>query len=110
MKLKKFNLNKISEQLNKSWTPKNIEKVDNFILRIAKFKGSYQWHKHENNDELFIVFKGKIKIKTISSDVIINEGEGVRISKGVKHCPVAIKPSIVLMFENSKLKSIKRSV
>ena len=105
MKIKKFKLDNLEKQLKKPWTPKNIEKIDNFVLRIAKFKGSYHWHKHENNDELFIVFKGKIKIKTSFGDVVINEGEGVKIPKGVRHCPIAIVPSVVLMFENSELES-----
>ena len=103
MKPKKFNFNKISKQLKKPWTLITIAKVDNFILNIAKFKGDYHWHKHKHHDELFIVFKGKIKIKTKLGGVILNESEGVKIQKGVEHCPVAIKPSIVLMFEDSPI-------
>ena len=107
MKPKKFSLNKISKRLKKPWTPKDIETVDNFIIRIAKFEGGHHWHKHENNDELFIVFKGKIKILTRFGNILLSENEGVKIPKGVEHCPIAIKPSIVLMFEIYKLKSVK---
>ena len=105
MIIQKFNLDRISKQLKRVWTPINVENINSFVLRIAKFKGAYHWHKHENEDELFIVFKGKIKIQTNSGNIILNEGEGVKIPRGVEHCPIAIKPSIVLMFENSKLKS-----
>ena len=105
MKPKKFNLNKISNQLKKAWTPKEITKIDNFILRIAKFDGEYHWHKHENEDEIFIVFKGKIKIKTKKQDIILKKGEGIKIPKGVEHCPISLEPSFVLMFEPLKLKS-----
>ena len=107
MKPKKFSISKISRQLKNAWTPINVAKVDNFLLKIAKFEGSYYWHQHENNDELFIVFKGKIKIKTGSGSVVVNEGEGVKIPKGVGHCPVEIEPSIVLVFENSELDNRK---
>ena len=103
MKPKKFNFNKISRQLRKPWTPKTIAKVDNFLLIIAKFENKYHWHKHKNHDELFIVMEGKIKIQTKSANIVLNKGEGVTIPKNVEHCPVAIKPSIVLIFENLKL-------
>lgn len=104
MSLKKFNLDKVSKALKKPWTPITITKVDNFIVNIAKFKGKYHWHKHDK-DELFIVLKGKIKIKTSKKDIILNENEGITILKNAEHCPVAIKTSIVLMIENSKLKN-----
>lgn len=101
MKPKKFSLNKVSTE--KPWTPITISKVDNYILNVAKFKGNYHWHKHDK-DELFIVLKGKIKIKTRKGNIILNKNEGVTIPKNIEHCPVAIKSSIVLMFEDSKLK------
>jgi len=105
MKIQKFSMADITKRLKKAWTPINVETIDNFILRVAKFKGTYHWHKHENEDELFIVFKGKIKIQTNSGDITVNEGEGIKIPKGVGHCPISTESSIVMMFENSKLKS-----
>ena len=109
MKPKKFSISKISRQLKNAWTPINVAEVDNFILKIANFEGSYHWHQHENNDVLFIVFRGKIKIKTSSGSVFVNEGEGVKIPNGVEHCPVEIEPSIVLVFESSDLNKIKNN-
>ena len=105
MRIQKFNLDRISKQLKKAWTPINVEIVYGFVLRIAKFKGAYNWHKHEDEDQLFIVFKGQIKIQTKKRDITLEEGEGVKIPKGIEHCPVSLKPSIVLMFEPLKLKS-----
>ena len=104
MKLEKFNVKNLTKGL-KPWTPININTINNFVLRIAKFDGKYHWHKHDNEDELFIVFKGKIKIQTKKADIILEEGEGVKISKDIEHCPVSLKPSIVLMFEPLKLKN-----
>jgi len=107
MKPKKFSLNEISKQLKKPWTPINIAKIDDYILKIAKFNGKYHWHKHDR-DELFIVLKGKIKILTKKENIVLNQGEGIKIPKGVEHCPVAINPSIVLMFESRKLKNKRK--
>lgn len=105
MKIKKFNLNKISGQLTKAWRPKDISTINDFVIRIAKFDGRYRWHKHDEEDELFLVFKGRIKIQTKKGDINLGQGEGIKIPKGLEHCPVSLEPSIVLMFEPLKLKS-----
>jgi mannose-6-phosphate isomerase-like protein (cupin superfamily) len=106
MKLQKFNLNEIAKQFTKAWSPRDIETINNeFVIRAAKFEGSYHWHKHDDEDELFLVFKGKIKIQTKQEEIILKEGEGVKIPKGLEHCPLSLEPSIVLMFELLKLKS-----
>jgi mannose-6-phosphate isomerase-like protein (cupin superfamily) len=104
-RLKKFNLNEISEQLLEAWSPMDVEIVNGSVIRIAKFDGDYHWHKHKDEDELFLVFRGKIKIMTESRDVNLVQGEGVKIPKGIEHRPVSLEPSIVIMFEPSKIKS-----
>ena len=102
MKIKKFSINKISKQIKKPWLPKDVETINDFVIRIAKFDGEYHWHKHDDEDELFLVLKGKIKIQTKENDIVLGQGEGVKIKKGIEHCPVSAEPSIVLMFEPSK--------
>ncbi len=105
MTIQKFNLNEISRQLTQPWSPRDIETINDFVIRAAKYDGEYHWHKHDNEDELFLVFKGKIKIQMEEGDIVLEQGEGVKIARGVKHCPVSLEPSIVLMFEPLKLKS-----
>jgi len=100
----KFNLNKISEKITKLWSPENIETINESVLAAAKFDGKYHWHKHNDEDEVFLVFKGRVKIRTREGDIILEESEGVKIPKGVEHCPVSIEPSIVLLFKPLKLK------
>lgn len=103
--LTKFNLNEISEKITKPWSPENIETVNDYVVRMARFDGRYHWHKHDKEDEIFLVFKGRIKIQTKAGDIVLEEGEGVKIPKGVEHCPVSLEPSIVLLFEPRQLKS-----
>ena len=105
MRIKKFNLNKISEEFKESWSPIDAETIENFVLRVAKFEGKYHWHRHEHAEEMFIVFSGKIKVQTKEGDYVLVKGEGIKIPKGVDHCPVAFVPSIVLMFESMNLES-----
>ncbi|MFQ5758793.1 MAG: cupin domain-containing protein [Candidatus Bathyarchaeia archaeon] len=105
MVIQKFNLNEISKQFTQPWSPRNIETINETVIRAAKFDGEYHWHKHDDEDELFLVFEGKIKIQIKEGDIILEQGEGVKIPRGVEHCPVSVEPSIVLMFEPLKLKS-----
>jgi len=46
----KFNLNEISEKITKPWSPENIETVNDYVIRIARFDGKYHWHKHDKED------------------------------------------------------------
>lgn len=103
MSITKFNLNQISKEIHTPWAPKDIETVNNAVIRIAQFNGQYHWHKHDHQDEIFLVFKGKIIIQIKNGDILLNENEGVKIPQGVEHCPSSIEPSIVLMFEPLQL-------
>lgn len=105
MKYPKFNLAEVSKGFKDAWSPIDVETINDFVLRAAKFEGEYHWHKHDGTDELFIVFSGKMNIQTRSGDIILEQGEGVKIPKGVEHCPVALEPSVVLMFEPLSLVS-----
>ena len=98
---KKFNLNKISEKIKdkEAWKPEKVEVVNDSVLNAYRFEGKYKWHRHDDKDEVFIVFKGEMKILTKEGDIILKEGEGVKMPKGFEFCPVSDKSSIVLMFE-----------
>jgi mannose-6-phosphate isomerase-like protein (cupin superfamily) len=102
---KKFNLFEISKQLTKAWSPRDIETVNNYVLRVGKFDGKYHWHKHINQDELFLVFQGEIKIQTKAGEITLKQGEGLKIPRNIEHRPISTRPSIVLMFEPLELKS-----
>jgi len=73
--LTKFNLNEISEKITKPWSPENIKTVNNYTIRMARFDGKYHWHKHDKEDEIFLVFKGKIKIQTKDGDIILRKAK-----------------------------------
>ncbi|NJE27007.1 cupin domain-containing protein [Thermococcus sp. MV5] len=102
----KINLEDKIKEINKPWSPVEIARINEYVIRMALFDGEYHWHKHTNEDELFYVYKGSIVIQLKDqSDVILHEGEMVVVPKGIEHCPKALKPSYVLMFEPAVLKS-----
>jgi len=81
------------------WTPKIIGELNGQYVKIAKFKGEFIWHSHENEDEFFQVVKGNIQIHLRDKIIDIKQGEFYIVLKGVEHKPVANEEAHVLMFE-----------
>ncbi|MFX1253261.1 MAG: cupin domain-containing protein [Promethearchaeota archaeon] len=97
---------KIQEIGDRPWTPIEVAKVNDQVIRIALCDGEYHWHKHEKEDELFYVHKGSIIIQFKDREnVVLNEGELLVVPRGVEHCPKSLEKSYVLMFEPYTLKS-----
>ena len=94
------------EKIKKPWNPIVLARVNDQVLRLAMFKGTYPMHKHSNEDELFYVVRGNITIHIKNKEeIILNQGEMTVIPKGVEHSPTSESKSYVLMFEPSSLKS-----
>jgi len=92
----------IAEKLDsftEHWSPKIIAELNGQQVRIAKLKGEFVWHHHENEDEMFLVIKGTLKIGLRDGDKILNEGEFLIVPKGVEHKPSAEEEVSLLMFE-----------
>ncbi len=81
------------------WSPKIIGEVNEAYVKIAKLKGKFLWHAHENEDEMFYVLKGILVIKFRDKDVELSEGEFIIIPKGVEHMPVAENEVHVMLIE-----------
>jgi mannose-6-phosphate isomerase-like protein (cupin superfamily) len=89
----KFNLFK------EYWSPRIACELNDSYIKLAKLKGEFVWHHHENEDELFLVIKGNLLIKLRDRDLWLEEGEFAVIPKGVEHCPVAEKEVHVMLLE-----------
>jgi len=81
------------------WSPRIAGELNDSYVKLAKLKGEFVWHFHENEDELFLVVKGSLLIKLRDRDLWIAEGEFAIIPKGVEHCPVAEEEVHVLLLE-----------
>jgi len=81
------------------WNPKIIGELNGQQVKLAKFKGQFIFHKHDNEDELFMVIKGKFRMEYRDKTVDVNEGEIVIVPRGVEHKPVADEEVWVLLFE-----------
>ena len=96
----------VMRSLEATWSPVNVAGVNDQVVRAALFHGEYHWHKHDEEDELFFVYSGSIRIQVRDEATVeLNEGQLCVIPKGVWHKPEAPEPSVVLLFEPSALKS-----
>lgn len=94
-----INLSQKFDLFHEHWHPRIVGELNDSYVKLARLKGEFVWHQHENEDELFLVVKGKLQIKLRDRDLWIGEGEFVIIPKGVEHCPVADEEVQVLLLE-----------
>jgi len=81
------------------WRPKIVGELNESYVKLAKLKGEFVWHQHENEDELFLVIDGTLTIRLRDRELTISEGEFVVIPRGVEHLPVADREVQVLLLE-----------
>jgi mannose-6-phosphate isomerase-like protein (cupin superfamily) len=98
---------KIKEIAGKPFSPIEVARVNDQIVRMALTIGEFHWHKHTNEDELFYVIRGKITIQLKNQgNITLHQGEMTVIPKGIEHCPKSSEPSYILLFEPFNLKTI----
>ena len=87
-KIETINLTRKFSLFDDLWTPKIIAELNNQYVKICKLKDDFVWHKHENEDELFMVIKGVLLIDFKHQETVtVNEGEIVVVPKGIEHRP-----------------------
>lgn len=93
------NLEEKFERLTDYWQPKIIGELNDHYLKIAKLKGEFIWHQHAQEDELFLVVKGRLLIRLREGERWVGEGELIVIPHGVEHLPVAEDEVQVVLLE-----------
>ena len=74
-------------KFSKNWHPHQIALVNDMQVLLAKLKGEFVWHSHDNEDELFQVIKGTLYMKFRERTEVVKEGEIIVVPKGVEHKP-----------------------
>src|SRR5687767_6286210 len=101
--MKKLNLHEKLSLINDHWNPRIAAELNGQYVKLVKFEGPFTWHHHENEDELFMVVKGRFRMEYRDGDgeqsVWIEEGEMIVVPRGVEHRPVADEECAVLLFE-----------
>ena len=86
-------------QIHEHWRPKVIGELNGQEVKLVKFQGEFVWHKHDAEDELFLVIDGRFRMEFRDRAVELGPGDLVIVPQGVEHRPVAEKEVAVLLFE-----------
>ncbi len=89
------------------WRPKIVARVDDFAVKLVKIEGEFVWHRHDDNDEVFFVVTGGIRMKYRFGDredeVSFGPGEMLRVPKGIEHLPIALPGTELMLLERGDL-------
>lgn len=99
MKSQPINLSQKFELFSDYWSPKVIGQLNDYHLKLAKIKGEFVWHKHDDTDEMFFVVSGEMSIELRDGSVELSSGDLFVVPKGVEHRPSASAECKILLIE-----------
>lgn len=95
----KINIAEKFSQIHEYWKPYIAGELNGQLVKLGKLKGEFVWHHHENEDEMFLVVKGRFRIEFRDKTVHLTEGEFIVVPRGVEHKPVADEEAWIMLFE-----------
>lgn len=81
------------------WNPRIAGELNGQQIKLVKFQGEFVWHLHEDEDEMFLVIKGRFRMDFRDHQEWLEEGEFIIVPRGVEHRPVAEQEVLVMLFE-----------
>jgi len=98
--MKKVNLEQKLSLFKELWSPRIVGELNDQYVKVAKLKGEFIWHKHENEDEMFLVLHGSLRIKMQNNDdILLEEGEFFIVPRNTEHKTIAEEEVHVVVFE-----------
>jgi mannose-6-phosphate isomerase-like protein (cupin superfamily) len=97
--MEKVNIHSKFQKIKDYWNPRIVGELNDQHLKLVKVKGKFLWHKHDNEDEMFIVWKGLLQVELPDKTIEMNEGEFIIIPKGTRHRTIAHTEAHLLLFE-----------
>lgn len=101
----KINIEEKFSLFSEHWRPKIVAGLNGQELKLAKLHGEFPWHSHADEDELFLVWKGRLKMQFRDKTVELEQGETIVVPKGVEHSPLAEEECLVLLLEPAGVKN-----
>ena len=87
--MKKINIIETLADIDEHWSQRVVAEANGQLFKVAKGIGATNWHKHDDQDELFLIQKGSLRIELRDSDIQLDTGDIFVVPKGVDHRPVA---------------------
>lgn len=81
------------------WSPKIVGELNGQMVKLAKFGGAFEWHRHDGEDEMFLVHRGSFRMEFRDRVVDVHAGQFLIVPRGVEHRPVADEEVEVVLFE-----------
>ena len=97
----KLNIDRAFESIDAPWTPAIAADVGAAQIKLARFEGTFVWHSHPREDEVFVVLAGRLRMLFRDGEVVLMPGELICVPAGVEHCPVGEDGCRVMLVEPS---------
>ena len=92
---------RIAAALTEYWSPRVIAELDQSYVKVAKVRGMFGWHQHADEDELFLILEGTLRIEMETESVTLDEGDLFVVPAGVRHNPSAEGECLVMLVEQT---------
>ena len=99
MSAEKVNIEEKLALFEERWSPKVVGELNGQHVKLVKLLDGFVWHHHDEEDEMFLVMKGRFRMEFRDRSVWIDEGEFIVVRRGVEHRPVAEEEACVMLFE-----------
>ena len=87
--MNKVNLSEKFSLIHEQWSPKIVGEVNDCQVKLVKVQGEFVWHSHPDEDELFLVVQGRLRMQFRDRVVVLEPGEFIVVPRGIEHCPAA---------------------
>ena len=105
MRIEKVNLAEKFASFSEHWRPKIVAELNGQEVKVVKFRGEFVWHQHEDADEMFLVWRGQMRVEFRDRAIDLNPGEFVVVPRGIEHRTVAAEETEVILFEPAALRN-----
>jgi mannose-6-phosphate isomerase-like protein (cupin superfamily) len=97
--MEKVNLAEKFAAFTENWRPKIVGELNGQEMKLVKFAGVFPWHKHEREDEMFLVWRGKMRIEFRDRAIALEAGEFLIVPRGLEHRTAADAEAEIILFE-----------
>lgn len=95
---------RIAAGLTELWSPRVVAELDDSYVKVAKVQGTLAWHAHDDEDELFFILGGTLRIEMEDRSVVLHEGDTFVVPRGTRHNPVAEEECLIMLIERKSTK------
>ncbi|UCE25145.1 MAG: cupin domain-containing protein [Candidatus Zixiibacteriota bacterium] len=100
--LKHIDIPQLIEDCDEQWFNQTLCPINDCVARLGIIQGEFHWHKHDHEDEFFIVLQGQLHLDIEGGEsVTLNQHCGYTVPRGVMHRPRAPERTVILMVEGA---------